>query len=60
MTPLGYIGMGSYETPYKTRDYMINIDTGIAMNNHGATSSGNFGQDGTWESSVRYHGKVGP
>ena len=61
MTPLGYIGMGSYETPYKTMGlYDHNMDTGIAMNNHGATSSGNFGQDGTWESSVRYHGKVGP
>tara|TARA_B100000902_G_C27291651_1_gene907498 strand:+ start:497 stop:1738 length:1242 start_codon:yes stop_codon:yes gene_type:complete len=61
MTPLGYIGMGSYETPYKTMGlYDHNMDTAIGMNEHGATSSTIFGQAGTWDSSLSYHGKVGP
>ena len=61
MTPIGYLGMGSYETPYKTMGfYDKNMDTAIGMNNHGATSSTDFGQAGTWDSSIMYHGKIGP
>ncbi len=61
MTPLGYLGMGSYETPYKTMGmYDHNMDTAIGMNGHGATSKTAFGIAGTWDSGIMYSGKVGP
>jgi hypothetical protein len=60
-TPLGYIGMGSFESPYKTMGmYDLNMDTAIALNQHGATSDGAFGIAGTWDSSVSYHAAMGP
>ena len=61
MTPVGYLGIGSYETPYKTMGmYDYNMDTAIGMNNHGATSKTDFGIAGTWDSSVMYTTKLGP
>ena len=61
MTPLGYVGMGTFESPYKTMGmYDTNMDTAIAMNEHGGTSKGAFGQAGTWEGSLSYHAKMGP
>lgn len=61
MTPFGYLGMGSYESPYKTMGmYDQQMDTAWGMNEHGATSAGIFGQAGTWDSSLSYHGQVGP
>ena len=60
-TALGYIGMGSFESPYKTMGmYDHNMDTAIALNQHGATSDGAFGQAGTWDSSLSIHTKLGP
>ena len=60
-TPLGYIGMGSYESPYKTMGkYDHNMDTGIALNEHGGTSDGAFGIAGTWDSSLMLQTQVGP
>ena len=60
-TALGYIGMGSYESPYKTMGkYDTNMDTAIALNQHGATRDGAFGQDGTWDSSLSIATKLGP
>jgi hypothetical protein len=61
MTPLGYIGIGSFESPYKTMGmYDSNMDTALALNAHGGTSDGNFGIAGTWDSSIAYHGAMGP
>ncbi|MBT7322376.1 MAG: hypothetical protein HN857_00240 [Gammaproteobacteria bacterium] len=61
LTPLGYLGMGSYESPYKTMGmYDSNMDTALALNSHGGTSDGAFGIEGTWDSSVSYHGAMGP
>tara|TARA_Y100000389_G_C17435344_1_gene505155 strand:- start:691 stop:1794 length:1104 start_codon:yes stop_codon:yes gene_type:complete len=60
-TGLGYIGVGTFESPYKTMGkFDNNMDTAIAMNAHGATSRGTFGQAGTMESMLTYHGHVGP
>ena len=61
MTPFGYVGAGTFESPYKTMGrYDTNMDTAIAMNQHGANGKGSFGQAGTWESAISYHGQVGP
>jgi len=61
MTPLGYVGMGTFESPYKTMGlYDTNMDTALALNEHGGTSKGTFGQAGTWEGSLSYHAKMGP
>lgn len=60
MTPIGYIGAGTFESPYKSMGmYDTTMDTAIAMNLHGGTSKGSFGQAGTWESAVTYHAKMG-
>jgi len=60
-TALGYIGMGSYESPYKTMGkYDHNMDTAIALNEHGGTSDGTFGIAGAWESSIMLQTKIGP
>ena len=60
-TGLGYFGIGSFESPYKTMgNYDSNMDTGLALNQHGATSNGSFGQAGTWESTISYHAAMGP
>ena len=60
-TPLGYIGMGSFESPYKTMGmYDHNMDTAIALNGHGGTSDGAFGIAGAWDSSLSYHAAMGP
>ena len=60
MTPLGYVGMGTFESPYKTMGmYDTNMDTALALNAHGGTSKGNFGQAGTWEGALSYHAKMG-
>ena len=61
LTGLGYIGIGSFESPYKTMgNYDSNMDTGLALNAHGGTSNGSFGQAGTWESTLSYHAAMGP
>jgi len=61
MTPLGYVGAGTFESPYKTMGmFDTNMDTALAMNAHGATSKGAFGQAGNWEASLSYHAKMGP
>ena len=61
LTGLGYIGIGSFESPYKTMgNFDSNMDTGLALNAHGGTSNGSFGQAGTWESSLSYHAAMGP
>ena len=61
MTPLGYVGMGTFESPYKTMGmFDTNMDTALAMNEHGGTSKGAFGQAGNWEGSLSYHAKMGP
>ena len=61
LTGLGYIGMGSFESPYKTMgNYDSNMDTALALNNHGGTSDGDFGIAGTWDSSISYHAAMGP
>lgn len=60
-TGLGYIGIGSFESPYKTMGYFdSNMDTALALNEHGGTSNGSFGQAGTWESTISYHAAMGP
>ena len=42
MTPLGYVGAGTFEAPYKTMGkFDNNMDTAIALNAHGGTSQGN-------------------
>ena len=61
LTGLGYIGMGSFESPYKTMGmYDSNMDTALALNAHGGTSDGSFGIAGTWDSSISYHAAMGP
>ena len=61
LTGLGYIGIGSFESPYKTMgQYDSNMDTGLALNAHGGTSNGSFGIAGTWESTLSYHAAMGP
>ena len=60
-TGLGYIGVGTFESPYKTMgQFDNNVDTALAMNDHGAFSRGDFGVAGTMESMLAYHGQVGP
>jgi predicted porin len=60
-TAYGYIGAGTYETPYKTMgQFDHNIDTAWAMNQHGATSTGNAGIDGNAEGMIAYHNQMGP
>ncbi|MEC9205838.1 MAG: porin [Pseudomonadota bacterium] len=60
MTPFGYVGAGTFESPYKTMGmYDTNMDTALALNEHGGTSKGAFGQAGTWESAISYHAKMG-
>ena len=61
MTPLGYVGMGTFESPYKTMGlFDTNMDTALALNEHGGTSKGAFGQAGNWEGALSYHAKMGP
>lgn len=60
-TGLGYIGVGTYESPYKTMGkYDNDMDTALALNVHGGTSRGGFGQDGTMEGMLAYHAVMGP
>ena len=60
-TGLGYFGAGTYESPYKTMgQFDHNIDTAWAMNQHGATSTGNAGIDGNVEGMFAYHNQMGP
>jgi len=60
-TAMGYIGVGTFESPYKTMGkFDNNMDTAVAMNAHGATSTGDGGQAGTLESMLAYHGHIGP
>ena len=41
MTPYGYVGAGTFESPYKTMGkFDTNMDTAIALNAHGGTSQG--------------------
>ncbi|MEC8996785.1 MAG: hypothetical protein VYA22_04020 [Pseudomonadota bacterium] len=61
MTGLGYIGVGTYESPYKTMgQYDVTMDTAWAMNNHGGMSDSNFGMAGNMEGMFSYHAKMGP
>jgi hypothetical protein len=61
LTGLGYIGIGSFESPYKMMGmYDSNMDTALALNQHGGTSNGSHGIDGTWDSSISYHAAMGP
>ena len=60
-TPYGYIGAGTFESPYKTMgQFDNNMDTAIGLNNHGATSQGNYGIAGNFESSLAYSATIGP
>lgn len=60
-TAFGYIGMGTYESPYKTMgQFDHNIDTAWALNQHGGTSRGNGGIDGNVEGMIAYHNQMGP
>ena len=60
-TGLGYIGAGTYESTYKTMgQFDHNIDTAWALNQHGATSTGNAGIDGNIEGVLSYHNQMGP
>jgi predicted porin len=60
-TAYGYIGAGTYESPYKTMgQFDHNIDTAWALNQHGATSMGPGGIDGNLEGMLSYHNKIGP
>ena len=53
MTPLGYIGAGTYEAPYKTMgQFDTNMDTAIALNAHGAFSQGQGGIAGNFEGAI--------
>ena len=55
MTPLGYIGAGTFEAPYKTMgQFDTNMDTAIALNSHGAFSQGQGGIAGNFESAIAY------
>ena len=51
MTPLGYIGAGTYEAPYKTMGmFDDNMDTAISpLNSHGGFSQGQGGIAGNFE-----------
>lgn len=61
MTPLGYIGAGTYEAPYKTMgQFDTNIDTALALNEHGGFSQGQGGIAGNFEGALAYHTMVGP
>ena len=61
MTPLGYIGAGTYESPYKTMgQFDENIDTALALNAHGGTSQGQGGIAGNFEGAIAYHAMMGP
>ena len=60
-TAYGYIGAGTYESPYKTMgQFDHNIDTAWALNQHGGTSMGAGGIDGNLEGMLSYHNKIGP
>jgi predicted porin len=60
-TGFGYIGAGTYESPYKTMgQFDHNIDTAWALNQHGATSRSNAGIDGNFEGAISYHNQMGP
>jgi hypothetical protein len=61
MTPLGYIGAGTFEAPYKTMgQFDTNMDTAIALNAHGAFSQGQGGIAGNFEGAIAYHAMMGP
>ena len=61
MTPLGYVGAGTFEAPYKTMGkFDTNMDTAIALNAHGGTSQGQGGQSGNFEGALAYHAMMGP
>jgi hypothetical protein len=61
MTPLGYVGAGTFEAPYKTMgQFDTNMDTAIALNSHGAFSQGQGGIAGNFEGAVAYHAMMGP
>ena len=61
MTPLGYIGAGTYEAPYKTMgQFDTNMDTALALNEHGGFSQGQGGIAGNFEGALAYHTMVGP
>ena len=60
-TPYGYFGAGTFETPYKTMgQYDNNMDTAIALNEHGGTSQGGSGIAGNVESVLAYSATMGP
>jgi predicted porin len=60
-TAYGYIGAGTYESPYKTMgQFDHNIDTAWALNQHGGTSMSAAGIDGNLEGMLSYHNKIGP
>jgi hypothetical protein len=61
MTPLGYVGAGTFEAPYKTMgQFDTNMDTAIALNSHGGFSQGQGGIAGNFESAIAYHAMMGP
>ncbi len=61
MTPVGYIGAGTFESPYKTMGFIDNnMDTAIALNSHGGQSMSNSGVAGTFEGGISYHLNMGP
>ena len=61
MTPLGYIGAGTFEAPYKTMgQFDTNMDTAIALNSHGGFSQGQGGIAGNFEGAMAYHAMMGP
>ena len=60
MTPVGYIGAGTYEAPYKTMgQFDNNIDTAIALNAHGGQSQGQGGIAGNFEGAIAYRCSYG-
>ena len=61
MTPLGYIGAGTFEAPYKTMGmFDDNMDTALALNSHGGFSQGQGGIAGNFEGALAYHAMMGP
>ena len=61
MTPLGYVGAGTFEAPYKTMgQFDTNMDTAIALNSHGGFSQGQGGIAGNFEGAMAYHAMMGP
>ena len=61
MTPLGYVGAGTFEAPYKTMgQFDTNRDTAIALNSHGGFSQGQGGIAGNFEGAMAYHAMMGP